>query len=46
MSREWERGRLARIAGKGREANPHARGIRRMRWLAGWLYQDERERAA
>jgi len=47
MSREWERGRLARIAGKPRSANPYGltgkSSARRMRWLAGWLYQNERQ---
>ena len=45
MSRDWERGRLARIAGRTRRDNPyrsHRSSTRAMRWLAGWLYQDER----
>jgi len=49
MSREWERGRLARIADKTRADNPHAAsriGSRqRLRWLAGWLFQDGRMEA-
>lgn len=43
MSRAWERGRLARIAGKDRKANPYGRQRRQnAQWLAGWLHQDER----
>ncbi len=42
MSRVWERGRLARIAGKTRRANPHAGGKKAASWLAGWLHSDAR----
>ena len=45
MSRAWERGRLARIAGKAREANPYGRRrLQNVQWLSGWLHQDERQR--
>ncbi len=42
MSRAWEQGRLARIAGKPRAANPHLPGKRSRSWLSGWLHSDAR----
>jgi ribosome modulation factor len=46
VNRAWERGRLARIAGKGRDANPFTdyRTMRQARcWLAGWVYQNVKQ---
>ena len=43
MSRAWERGRLANIAGRGRDANPGRPGTpSHGSWLAGWLHQQDR----
>lgn len=44
MSRAWERGRLARIAGRARTANPGRPGTpSHAGWLAGWLHQEARQ---
>lgn len=48
MSRQFEKGRLARIAGQPGASNPYTSQRWRGRWLAGWLHSDakirERER--